>query len=58
MSRSLKMLAILGLTALAVSACGIRGPLEAPQSQDNARSVQPKAEEKPHRSNPLDGLLR
>jgi predicted small lipoprotein YifL len=58
MSRSLKMLAILGLTALAVTACGVRGPLEVPKSQDNARSVQPKPEETPHRSNPLDRLLR
>ena len=58
MSRSLKMLAILGLTTLALSACGVRGPLEAPKSEGNGPSVQPKAEETPHRSNPLDGLLR
>jgi hypothetical protein len=36
----------------------VRGPLEVPQSQDNAPSVQPKPKETPHRSNPLDGLLR
>jgi predicted small lipoprotein YifL len=55
MSRSLKLVAVLCL-ALAVTACGKRGPLEAP-TEDGA-SVQPKPKEKPHRSNPLDGLLR
>jgi predicted small lipoprotein YifL len=56
MSRSLKLVAVLCLTAMAVTACGKRGPLEAPT--DDAASVQPKPKETPHRSNPLDGLLR
>jgi len=56
MSRNWKLVAILGLTALAVTACGKRGALEPPPSEKSS-SVQPKPEETPHRSNPLDGLL-
>jgi predicted small lipoprotein YifL len=58
MSRSLKLMVVLGLTAFALVSCGKRGALEPPASQDNATSVQPKPKDKPHRSNPLDGLLR
>jgi len=57
MSRSLKLMAVLVFATLAVAACGKRGALLPPASQDNASSVQPKPDEKPHRSNPLDGLL-
>ena len=59
MSRSLKLITILAFATLAVSACGKRGVLEAPPSEDGkTTSVQPKANEKPHRPFVLDGLLR
>jgi predicted small lipoprotein YifL len=61
MSRSLKLITILAFATLAVSACGKRGALEAPPSEDgktSSSSVQPKANEKPHRPFVLDGLLR
>ena len=57
MSRSLKLVAILACATLALTACGKRGALEPPAS-DNGASVQPKPKEKPHKDFVLDGLLR
>lgn len=58
MSRSLKLMTVLAFATLAVAACGKRGALEVPASQDNAPSVHPKPDEKPHRPFVLDRLLQ
>jgi predicted small lipoprotein YifL len=42
MSRSLKLVAVLVLTTLAVSACGKRGALEPPPSEDGTVQKKPK----------------
>ena len=59
MSRSLRLITILACATLAVSACGKRGALEAPPSEEGkSSSVQPNPKEKPHRPFVLDNLLR
>ena len=58
MSRSLKIVTILALATLAVAACGKRGALEPPPSEQKPASVQPKTDEAPHKPFILDGLLR
>ncbi len=58
MSRGLTIALMLGC-ALALSACGKRGVLEAPPtSEPTEKSVEPKTNEKPHRGFVLDPLLR
>lgn len=63
MSRSLKLIAALLFASLAVTACGKRGPLEAPGVVDDegskpAKSATHDKGDEPHRDFILDGLLR
>jgi predicted small lipoprotein YifL len=59
MSRGLKVVLILSLASLALTACGKRGALEAPPAATTTdKSVEPKPNEKPHRGFILDPLLR
>jgi predicted small lipoprotein YifL len=61
MNRSLKTIAVLIFATLALTACGKRGPLEAPGvAEDGDKSVKSSSskKDKPHRSFVLDGLLR
>lgn len=61
MNRSLKTIAVLIFATLALTACGKRGPLEAPGvTDDGDKSVKSSSSKKdePHRSFVLDGLLR
>jgi predicted small lipoprotein YifL len=59
MNRSLKMIAVLIFTTLALTACGKRGPLEAPGvAEDGSKSATKSKKDGPHRDFVLDGLLR
>jgi predicted small lipoprotein YifL len=58
MSRGLTIALMLGC-ALALTACGKRGVLEAPPAAEPAeKTAEPKSNEKPHRGFVLDPLLR
>jgi predicted small lipoprotein YifL len=60
MNRSLKTIAVLIFTTLALTACGKRGALEAPGiAEDGDKSVKSSsAKKEKHRDFVLDGLLR
>ncbi|MEJ2123638.1 MAG: lipoprotein [Alphaproteobacteria bacterium] len=61
MNRSLITIAVLICTAMALTACGKRGPLEAPGvAEDGNKSVKAGSSKKKeqHRDFVLDGLLR
>ncbi len=56
MSRSLKICAILILTACSLAACGKRGALERPVAEGE-KAAPAKAAKEEHRPTVLDGLL-
>jgi predicted small lipoprotein YifL len=56
MAATLRILGVAMLCLFAVSACGKKGPLEAPKSADSPKVQKGQAE--PHRSFVLDPLLK
>jgi predicted small lipoprotein YifL len=59
MSRGLKIILVLSLASLALTACGKRGTLEPPPAAAPGEgSVEPNPGQKPHRGFVLDPLLR
>jgi predicted small lipoprotein YifL len=58
MSRSLKIFAVLVLTAFSLTACGKRGALERPVVEGEKAPTSKSSEPKEHRGTILDGLLQ
>lgn len=58
MSRALRLITVLGLVAFGVSACGVKGALEAPPEAKQAEPAPGPDGEKPHKPFVLDGLIR
>ncbi len=60
MSKTLSTLLVLCLTAASLSACGRRGPLEAPSAAANPPAAGEKAADAPVEDKPfvLDGLIK
>ncbi len=58
MSKILRLVTILGMTAFGVAGCGVKGALEAPPEAKQADSAPGPDGKKPHKPYVLDGLIR
>ena len=58
MSKALRLITILGLVGFGLTACGVKGPLEAPAGAKKAERVDGPNGKKSHEPFVLDGLIR
>jgi len=56
LQKTIRVVACVGL-ALALTACGVKGPLEPPPGEVNEAGPQDQSGHEPHREFILDGLL-
>ena len=57
MVRTVKIVLVMVLVSLGLSACGVRGPLQPPPGAVDEPAPDPKTGEKPHKPFILDGIL-
>ena len=58
MTKALRLITILALVGFGVSACGVKGALEAPPGTKKAEPAHGPDGKKPHKPFVLDGVIR
>ena len=58
MSKLLRLISVVAIIALGLTACGVKGTLEAPPEAKQAEPAPDADGKKPHKPFVLDGLIR